>query len=201
MREGLVESVGTLIVPAESVGDYDDGGEDIDTGVDSAPVIARPGPNEWITVLIASVICTRLVRIQKDAKGFDVEFFYPAKEIRRGIADDIRSFRVCPYFSHLKKKVNLWLTPVSEPGTSGWGDTLAWLFAQPTQWHAERAIRVRADREAAKYRFRAKPITGNPSQPAIDTSALLGAAIGQKGFINDVSHPIYLKLQEGEEVG
>jgi hypothetical protein len=197
--EAVTTAATALVVPSEDVGTgYDDGGADIDTGQEMAPVPRRPERQEWVQFLVAAMITCRLLVVR--SADFRVNYYHVDKSIRRDVAEDLKLCRVVPYYSLLNRRVYLHISTWVEPGVSGWADSLAILWGKPQSWHDRHAVLVRSNRERARYDLRVKPIEQIPAWPTATTNELLGTALGTAGFITDPNHPAYQRLLEGEEL-
>jgi hypothetical protein len=200
-KETPVGGLAALAIPNEDVGGgYDDGGMDIDTGAEMAPVIKRPERDEWISLLVSAMLTVRLLVVRQQGQDYRVSYFYVHPSIRPDVAEDLKPCRVVPYFSWLYKRHFLYVSSVAEPGKSGWGDSLGVIWAKSPEWHAERALRIRSNREAGRYDIRQKPIPGTAVWPVGETGELLATALGTAGIITDPTHPVYQRLLEGEEI-
>jgi hypothetical protein len=201
VEEIVVGAIGSLVVPAEDVGSgFDDGGADMDTGADIAPVIKRPERDEWVTFRREAAIRTSLVAIRSEGRDYRVNYAYVSPTIRKAVASEIKPFTVMPFFSWLHKRHYLAILSAADAGTSGWGDSIGVLLAKSPEWHASHAVRIRSNRDAGRYEIRCKPIPGTPVWPTEEVGALLGTALGAAWFVSDTDHPVYQRLLEGEEI-
>lgn len=199
-EETLKPVTPVCVVVDEDIGsDYADG-DDLNTGSEMAPTVRRPERTEWITLLVSAAITCRLYPHRKDARGYQTDYYFIAPSLRAVVAADLRPFKIVPFYSWLHKRTFLWPTSITEPGVSGWSDSLAVVLNKPAEWQSEHAVRICANKAAARYDIRAKTVPGKVTWPTGQTGDWLGTALGVNSFVTDPGHPIYVQLLDGQPV-
>lgn len=182
----------------ESNGSDQIGGEDYE---DDLAVIGKPDPFDYVTFNLQGRIHIALLMLPGD--GFEPAYYYVAKDIRREIAGQLRTFRVVPYVNHTAGHYGLHLSKLPRDGetfkNNSYGRKLAKLFGESAEWHAARKIRIWADLEARTYKVKMELLDKPMTFTDRPTAELLSEALGPTRMITDRSHRVYQEVLAGDE--
>jgi hypothetical protein len=198
--EGIhVGEIKKLEVPSEDFTADTPGGSDVDFTSQTKPPIRKPEQFELFAILPALALLTRLLAVKSGPGGIETSYFYVAPSLRGPVFAGIRDVQVIPWWSFRDKRFYLWVINYNPDGT--WFGSLQPLLEQSTDFYEGAAFTVETGRERGRYLVRKhKAPSKFPADPGRPTQQMLGQALGPKGFILSVDHPVYQRLTEGEVV-
>lgn len=198
--EGIkVGAVKLMEVPAVPLGSYSPDGQDTDLSHQVKPELRKPEPFEKFVLCVLQVLETVLLVLRTGVKGFEPRYYFVDPALQAEIAFALKSVVVIPWWSLRDRRWCLWVVNASEE--SPYFANLKPILEQPEEFYRGVSFTVLSEKESSRYRFRkfseARKFPADPGRP---TGVMLGQAIGARGFIRDVSHPVYEQLIAGEEV-
>lgn len=193
-----VGAIKKLEVPEEDFTADAPGGEDVDFTTQTKPPIRKPEQYELFAVLPSRVLLTRLLAVKTGPGGIETSYYYVEPALRGPVFQGMRNVQVIPWWSFRDKRWYLWVLNYNPDGT--WFGSLQPLLEQSADYYENAAFTVATDRERGRYSVRKhRAPSKSPADPGRTTRAMLGQALGPKGFIDSIDHPVYKRLTEGEE--
>jgi hypothetical protein len=190
---------GKLVVPHEDFSSEFDVESELNVA-SSMVKLRKPGRNEWAFYYLNKEISVKLLIHKKNPDGMDSEIYYVEHGLRSGLADELKTVRIIPYYSFSSKTIGLW--PLNVNVGLSWYDSAAVLLRQSREFIEANVIRIVSDKANSRYQIRYKSIPTETTIPELEreTGELLGEALGEERFIRSVDHPLYRELTEGSSL-
>jgi hypothetical protein len=196
--EGIVVGrLPALTIPSEPLGTEDDAGSEL-AGSESL-AFRRSRKHEWITLRRESELTTRLLRLDDGCEQGGKVCFYVNESLRNPIAADVRPVRI--FCAYSRSRYEFFLVPIWVTPGNPWYESQNHLLSKPAEFFAGNEVRIFADQDQGRYRFRQRPAeTAGIDWPGRSTGELLREALGPEGVIDSPEHPVYRELVGDSEI-
>ena len=183
-------------VPSVPLGTFTPG-EDVDFSQRAKPETHKPDLNEKFHICIEQLFETVLLIHKTGVKGMDVNYYFVNESLQRELAFMIKPVVIIPWWSLRDSRWYLWIINASEKNP--YYSEFKPYLEEPLEYYQQFSFTVRQNDEKARWDLQKYKETKEFHRtPGRATGVMLAQAIGSKGFIDKVDHPLYVLLTSGE---